>query len=86
VQPTIRAGAEVLIMDNNCPDQTAQLVDEFRERLAIRRIVDGQQGLSCARKRAAAEFRWDLCLLMCSSSGVRLAFAVPERSPQVHRR
>jgi GT2 family glycosyltransferase len=62
VQPSIQADAEVLIIDNNCTDGTAHLVDEFRERLPIRRIVERQQGLSYARNRAAAEFRGDFLL------------------------
>ena len=61
-QRGIQTDAELLIIDNNCADGAAHLVDEFRERLPIRRIVERQQGLSYARNRAAAEFCGDFLL------------------------
>jgi glycosyltransferase involved in cell wall biosynthesis len=53
---------EVLVVDNNCTDDTSQVVNEFRERLPIRRVSEGQQGLAHARNRAIAEFRGDVLL------------------------
>jgi GT2 family glycosyltransferase len=61
-QDNIDTDVEVLIVDNNCTDGTSQVVDEFREMLPIRRVAEGQQGLSHARNRAAAEFRGDILL------------------------
>src|SRR5690242_5540205 len=54
--------SEVLIVDNNCTDGTAEVVGSFRESLPIRLIAEGRQGLAHARNRAAAEFRGDVLL------------------------
>jgi glucosyl-dolichyl phosphate glucuronosyltransferase len=88
VQPSIQADAEVLIIDNNCTDGTVHLVNEFRERLPIRRIVEGQQGLSFARNRAAAEFRGDFLLFTDDDVRVTSGWLSSYRSggPQAHRR
>ena len=48
---------EVLVVDNNCTDMTANVVEAFRERLPIRRVTENRQGLAHARNRAVAEFR-----------------------------
>ena len=53
---------EVLVVDNNCTDLTANVVDAFRERLPIRRVKESRQGLAHARNRAVAEFRGELLL------------------------
>jgi glycosyltransferase involved in cell wall biosynthesis len=53
---------EVLIVDNNCTDGTAEVVESFRERLPIRLVTESQQGLAHARNRAAAEFRGGVLL------------------------
>ena len=53
---------EVLVVDNNCTDQTANVVDAFRERLTIRRARENRQGLAYARNRAVADFRGDVLL------------------------
>jgi len=53
---------EVLIVDNNCTDGTAEVVGSFRERLPIRLVTESQQGLAHARNRAAAEFRGNVLL------------------------
>ena len=53
---------EVLIVDNNCTDSTANVVEAFRERLPIRRVTESRQGLAHARNRAVAEFRGDVLL------------------------
>jgi glycosyltransferase involved in cell wall biosynthesis len=54
--------SEVLIIDNNCSDGTVKVVEEFQERLPIRRVIESQQGLAHARNRAVAEFRGDVLL------------------------
>jgi len=54
--------SEVLIVDNNCTDNTAEVVGSFGERLPIRLVRESQQGLAHARNRAAAEFRGDVLL------------------------
>ena len=61
---------EVLVVDNNCTDGTREIVEEFQQRLPIRRITENQQGLSHARNRAVAEFRGDV--LLFTDDDVRL--------------
>jgi glucosyl-dolichyl phosphate glucuronosyltransferase len=61
---------EVLVIDNNCTDGTADVVDTFREKLPIRRIAENRQGLAYARNRAVAEFRGEL--LLFTDDDVRL--------------
>jgi GT2 family glycosyltransferase len=69
--PTVDAACnEVLIVDNNCTDGTAQVVESFRNKLPIRRLLETRQGLSHARNRAAAAFRGDL--LLFTDDDVRL--------------
>ena len=53
---------ELLIVDNNCTDDTHQTVEAFRQRLPIRRVTESRQGLAHARNRAVAEFRGDVLL------------------------
>jgi glucosyl-dolichyl phosphate glucuronosyltransferase len=43
---------DVLVIDNNCTDETPRVVDSFAEQLRIRRIVETKPGLSNARNRA----------------------------------
>ena len=44
-QNDIDLGAmEVLIVDNNCTDGTANVVEAFRERLPIRRVTESSAG------------------------------------------
>src|SRR5262245_41057598 len=50
---------EVIIVDNNCNDDTAAVVDNECSRLPIRRVVETAQGLSHARNRAITEARGD---------------------------
>lgn len=50
---------EILVIDNNCTDDTATIVASYRDRLPIRRVVETSQGLSHARNRALAEARGD---------------------------
>ena len=62
-QDDIDSGAvEVLIVDNNCTDDTSNVVEAFREKLPIRRVTEFRQGLAHARNRAAADFRGDVLL------------------------
>jgi glycosyltransferase involved in cell wall biosynthesis len=64
------ASTEVLIVDNNCTDGTAQVVESFRNKLPILRVLETLQGLAHARNRAVAEFRGDL--LLFTDDDVRL--------------
>src|ERR1017187_1820515 len=62
-QNDIKAGTvEVLIVDNNCTDDTQEMVEAFRERLPIRRVTESRQGLAHARNKAVLEFRGDVLL------------------------
>jgi glycosyltransferase involved in cell wall biosynthesis len=61
---------EVLIVDNNCNDGTAEVVESFRNKLPIRRVLETRQGLSHARNRAVAEFCGNL--LLFTDDDVRL--------------
>jgi glucosyl-dolichyl phosphate glucuronosyltransferase len=61
---------EVLVVDNNCSDDTMDVVQTFRERLPIRRVTENRQGLAHARNRAVAEFRGGL--LLFTDDDVRL--------------
>jgi glycosyltransferase involved in cell wall biosynthesis len=70
-QKNINLGTiEVLIVDNNCTDNTANVVDLFREKLPLRRVTEIQQGLAHARNRAVAEFQGDV--LIFTDDDVRL--------------
>ncbi len=61
---------EVLVVDNNCTDETPDVVEAFREKLPIRRVTESRQGLACARNRAVADFRGDV--LLFTDDDVRL--------------
>jgi glycosyltransferase involved in cell wall biosynthesis len=61
---------EVLVIDNNCADGTADMVETFRAKLPIRRVTEKRQGLAHARNRAVVEFRGDL--LLFTDDDVRL--------------
>jgi len=52
---------EVLVIDNNCRDLTAEVVTQAmsEHKLPIRHIVETQQGLSFGRNRGIAEARYD---------------------------
>ena len=53
---------EVLVVDNNCTDQTADVVDAFRYRLPIRRTKESRQGLAHARNTAVADCKGEVLL------------------------
>src|SRR5215467_13006973 len=61
---------EILIIDNNCTDDTSDVVDAFQKKLPIRRITESCQGLSHARNRAVVEFQGDV--LLFTDDDVRL--------------
>jgi len=46
---------EILVVDNNCSDDTEAVVASFIGRLPVRRCTEPRPGLSHARNRAAAE-------------------------------
>lgn len=53
---TDRLDFEVIVVDNNCADDTPMVASEFSDRLPnFRRVVEVNQGLSFARNRGAAE-------------------------------
>ncbi len=55
---------EILVIDNNSPDDTAAVVAEFAQaRPAPRRIVETRQGLDHARNRSIAEARGEILVL-----------------------
>lgn len=51
---------EVLVIDNNSTDDTADAIGEFTDRLPLRYLFESKQGLSHGRNRALAECRGDL--------------------------
>lgn len=53
--PLVHGEHEVLVVDNNSTDHTAAVVDRFRDRLPIRRVLETRQGIAHARNRAASE-------------------------------
>lgn len=48
---------ELLVVDNNCSDDTGEVVRMFRDRLPLRTLVEPQQGLSHARNAAVTACR-----------------------------
>jgi|GEM_PF-188322 len=52
------AGSEVLVIDNNCTDETPQIVEQFQPQIPhLRRIVETRQGQMHARVRGVRESR-----------------------------
>jgi glucosyl-dolichyl phosphate glucuronosyltransferase len=47
---------ELIVIDNNSPDHTRQIVEEFEHQLPVRYCFEEVQGLSAARNRALKEF------------------------------
>src|SRR4051812_6074694 len=71
-QQNIDPGAvELLIVDNNSDDQTAEVVAAYAPKFPVRYIFEKQQGLSHARNRAAVEFFGNI--LLFTDDDVRLA-------------
>jgi glycosyltransferase involved in cell wall biosynthesis len=60
--PPAEATWELLIVNNNCSDQTDQVIRSFAGRLPVRRVSEPRPGLSQARNRAVAEARGDYIL------------------------
>lgn len=53
---------ELLVIDNNSRDHTADVVRRFEDRLPLRYVFEDRQGLSNARNRAVDEFRGGVLL------------------------
>src|SRR5262249_942207 len=51
------SSVEVIVVDNNCTDDTAAVVAAFTDPLPLRRVAEAAQGLSHARNRAVIEAR-----------------------------
>jgi len=51
---------ELIVVDNNCTDDTPQVVARFTDRLPVQRVVEPRQGQSNARNRAMQVARGDL--------------------------
>jgi glycosyltransferase involved in cell wall biosynthesis len=60
-QPS-HASWDVLVVNNNCTDDTSAVIDAFRNRLPIREVSERQPGLSHARNRALREATSDYLL------------------------
>jgi glycosyltransferase involved in cell wall biosynthesis len=53
---------ELLVVDNNCTDRTAEVTASFQDRLPIRRVSESKVGLSNARNRGVESSQGDLIL------------------------
>jgi glycosyltransferase involved in cell wall biosynthesis len=53
---------ELLIVDNNCTDDTINVINSYADRLPLKHIVERQQGQSYGRNQAIAEFSGDVLL------------------------
>lgn len=53
---------EVVVINNNSPDDTAAVLEGFTSRLPLRYFLESQQGIAHARNRAALEARGDFIL------------------------
>jgi glucosyl-dolichyl phosphate glucuronosyltransferase len=53
---------ELLVIDNNSSDGTAEIVQSYSDRLPIKYLFEEKQGLSHARNRALKECRGDLLI------------------------
>jgi len=53
---------ELLVVNNNCTDDTDQVIASFSNRLPIRRLFEPKQGLSHTRNLAASEAKGDYIL------------------------
>jgi glycosyltransferase involved in cell wall biosynthesis len=62
---------DVLVIDNNCTDDTAAVVIEFASRLPIRRVLEPRQGNGAARNRAISEARGTVIVYLDDDVRVR---------------
>ena len=53
---------ELLVVNNNSPDNTDAVLDQHMRHLPLRRLFEANQGLSNARNRALTEARGDLII------------------------
>ena len=53
---------DLLVVDNNCTDRTADVTAGYRDRLPIRRVTESKVGLSNARNRGLESAQGDLIL------------------------
>jgi glycosyltransferase involved in cell wall biosynthesis len=53
---------ELLVVNNNCTDNTGQVISRYQDRLPLRPLRESQPGLSHARNRAVAETQGDYIL------------------------
>lgn len=53
---------EVVVVNNNSPDNTAAVLESFVTRLPLRHVLETRQGIAHARNRAALEARGDIVL------------------------
>jgi glycosyltransferase involved in cell wall biosynthesis len=51
---------ELIVVNNNCTDNTDAVIESFADRLPIRRVFEARQGLSNARNAAVAAARGEL--------------------------
>lgn len=59
LQVPARLDWELLVVDNNSTDDTADVIAQYKSRLPIRRVFEPRPGISNARNRAVAEARGD---------------------------
>src|SRR5215831_9265255 len=59
---------ELLVIDNNCTDDTPAVVESYADRLPIRRLVETTQGVASARNRTLGAARGEL--LICTDDDV----------------
>ncbi len=57
--PVKGATWELIVVNNNCSDETDAVLEEFRERLPLVRVVETKPGLSHARNAAVAAAKGD---------------------------
>jgi glycosyltransferase involved in cell wall biosynthesis len=69
-QHGIESGIEVLVVDNNCTDVTANVLETFGKSLPLRCVTERGQGLAHARNRAVVEAKGDV--LVFTDDDVRL--------------
>ena len=88
---------EILVVNNNCTDQTDQVIQAYQDRLPVRRAFEPRPGLSHARNRAIAEAtgdyilwtdddvtvspNWLVCTSMYSGAGPMPLCSVVQYSP-----